>query len=38
VKLTVNDLLDGANLGITSIDEIGKVILKHGTLEVSKLL
>lgn len=38
VKLTVNDLLDGVKLGITTIEEIGRVKLKHGTLELSRLL
>ena len=38
VKLTAQDLLFGAYLGMTTIEEIGKVILKHGTLNPNELL
>ena len=38
VKLSVKDLIDGAKLGLTTVEEVGSVKLKHGSLEIKDLL
>lgn len=38
VELSVDDLIDGAKLGLTTIEEVGSVKLKHGSLKIKDLL
>lgn len=38
VKLNVQDLIDGAKLGLTTVEEVGSVKLKHGSLKIKDLL
>lgn len=38
VNLTVQDLIDGKNLDLETIDEVGYFKLKHGTLDIKKIL
>lgn len=38
VELSVQDLIDGAKLGLTTVEEVGSVKLKHGSLKIKDLL
>ena len=38
VELSVQELIDGARLGLTTIEEVGRFKLKHGSLKIKDLL
>lgn len=38
VKLTVQDIIDGMNLGLKTIDDIGYFLLKNGTLDLKEII
>lgn len=38
VELSIQELIDGARLGLTTIEEVGRFKLKHGSLKIKDLL
>ena len=38
VTLCVQDLIDGAKLGLKTLEEVGRIKLKHGRLKIKDLL
>ena len=38
IILTVDDLIDGYELGLSSIDEVGSFLLEHESLKINELL
>lgn len=38
IRLTLDDLIDGYELGLSSIDEVGSFLLEHDSLKIKELL
>lgn len=38
IRLTLDDLIDGYELGLSSIDEVGSFLLEHESLKINELL
>ena len=38
IRLTLDDLMDGYELGLSSIDEVGSFLLEHDSLKIKELL